>query len=367
MCRRLLSSWTGICLALNLVAYPEWVVACNVQDLSELGRPGARRDAMIANLRAMGPQGMGKALAYRQTVSEASGTLDEAIDRIAAQWNGHLSGLYWFTDWSAAQAESTRTGKPILALRMLGNLSDELSCANSRYFRSTLYADPRVAATMREGFVLHWQSVRPIPKVTIDFGDGRRLERTLTGNSAHLVVLADGTLLDALPGLYGPEAFVRWLRQITDLASQVGPLAVEERALAVQNHHRAATDRSSMLSDAPVQWSAEAQAQMRQELAPTAEAAMLAAVSKSGVERPLVRMVAKFTQSVADDQRKNENDLHRRIHEWFVSEQGLTVDGMTKRIYAELFLTPDSDPWLGLVPADTFTGIPGGGLTTAGP
>src|SRR6476661_4144014 len=92
----------------------------------------------------------------------------------------------WFTDFDAAMAHARHTSKPILSLRLLGNLTDELSCANSRFFRKLLYPDPAIHQMLREQFVLHWQSVRPVPKVTIDFGGGVRVERTLTGNSAHV-------------------------------------------------------------------------------------------------------------------------------------------------------------------------------------
>jgi hypothetical protein len=71
-------------------------------------------------------------------------------------------------------------GKPILSLRLLGKLTDEFSCANSRFFRTVLYPNDEVSAVLRDRFVLHWRSVRPVPTVTIDFGDGRKLERTLT-------------------------------------------------------------------------------------------------------------------------------------------------------------------------------------------
>src|SRR6478736_10291808 len=94
--------------------------------------------------------------------------------------------LHWFTNLDEAIAASR--GKPILSLRLLGRLDQELSCANSRFFKKLLYPDPRIAQVLREDFVLHWQSVRPVPIVTIDFGDGRRVTRTLTGNSAHLVL-----------------------------------------------------------------------------------------------------------------------------------------------------------------------------------
>ena len=39
------------------------------------------------------------------------------------------------------------------------------------------------------------------------------------------------------------------------------------------------------------------------------------------------------------------------------------LDAFNERVYAELFLTPSSDPWLGLVPADTFTALDNNGVT----
>ena len=76
---------------------------------------------------------------------------------------------------------------------MLGKLTDEFSCANSRFFRTALYANKEISDYLRDNFVLHWQSVRPVPRVTVDFGDGRKLERTITGNSAHYVLDAAGS------------------------------------------------------------------------------------------------------------------------------------------------------------------------------
>src|SRR5690606_2917456 len=108
----------------------------------------------------------------------------------------------------AAKAAASATGKPILSLRLLGKLTDEYSCANSRFFRTILYANESVSKQLRENYVLHWESVRPVPKVTIDFGDGRTLERTLTGNSIHYVLDAQGRVIDGIPGLYGPGAFI---------------------------------------------------------------------------------------------------------------------------------------------------------------
>ena len=130
---------------------------------------------------------------------------------MAAQKDASRAGLYWYTDLDRAKAAAAREGKPILSLRLLGNLDSEYSCANSRFFRTVLYADEQVSKVLRERFVLHWQSVRPVPKVTIDMGDGRTICRTITGNSIHYVLDAQGRPVDALPGLYGAKAFLRGL------------------------------------------------------------------------------------------------------------------------------------------------------------
>src|ERR1044071_8112199 len=134
-----------------------------------------------------------------------------ALDTVAQQKNSYLAGLYWHTDLESAKKASAESGKPILSLRLLGKLTDELSCANSRFFRTVLYANAEVASVLRDRFVLHWQSVRPAPVITIDFGDGRKIERTITGNSIHYVLDAAGQPIEALPGLYGPQAFLRRL------------------------------------------------------------------------------------------------------------------------------------------------------------
>jgi hypothetical protein len=76
-----------------------------------------------------------------------------------------------------------------------------------------------------------------------------------------------------------------------------------------------------------------------------------------------VRMVRALESSVALDTVKNEYRLHREIHRWLsdASDQP-DVETLNERVYAELFLTPSSDPWLGLAPADVYTALPNGGV-----
>ena len=137
----------------------------------------------------------------------ASGAPDALLDRVCAQKDCRTSRLFWHTDMAQAQETARRLGRPILSLYLLGRLDEELSCANSRFFRVMLYSDPAIANILREKYVLHWHSVRPVPRVTIEMGDGRRIQQTITGNSIHYLLDAEGNVLDALPGLHSPRAF----------------------------------------------------------------------------------------------------------------------------------------------------------------
>jgi hypothetical protein len=166
------------------------------------GNPANPADPAIAALRQAGPAGMEAVLAMT-----GSG-LQDAVDRVCGVRDCAEIRLFWYTDLDAAKAAARATGKPILSLRLMGRLDEELSCANSRFFRTVFYKNREINDLLRQRYVLHWRSVRPVPRVTIDFGDGSRLERTLTGNSIHYVLDSRGRLVDALPGLSGPREFL---------------------------------------------------------------------------------------------------------------------------------------------------------------
>ena len=80
--------------------------------------------------------------------------------------------------------------------------------------------------------------------------------------------------------------------------------------------------------------------------------------TKAIVEDPLLRVVANFQQSIAVDTIRNEYLFHREIHHWLAqADSSLAIDTLNERVYAELFLTPSNDPWLGLVPDATYTAL----------
>ena len=365
----------------------------------------------IAKLREAGPAGLaammemyGEALAPQnvQIISAAQTSNDSglsraknAIDAVAGQRYGYVSGLYWHTDLSRAQLAAHQSGLPILSLRLLGKLTDEYSCANSRFFRTTLYANRKVADYLRSHFILHWESERPVPRVTIDFGDGRTMQTTVTGNSIHYILTADAQPVDALPGLYSPAAFLDGLQRAESGYRSLAGKQGQQFDVALRDYHeqRRATLESLIEADLerlaihhvdvanldlesnPVVWqqlaalhddSVQLDDRSRGligEENPPAERAGSLAITKSFVETPLLRMLRGLRQTIAQDTIRNEYVMHRTIHEWFAAGEVRAWPSFNDRVYAELFLTPASDAWLGLAPATTYTALVNGGRT----
>ncbi|MFN2511602.1 MAG: hypothetical protein ABR568_09180 [Pyrinomonadaceae bacterium] len=392
----------------------------------------------IAELRSMGPAGLTLlsekyANEIERQVTDPSVVatsewrrLSTALDAISQQKDSYISGLYWYTDFGQAKAAARAAGKPILSLRLLGKLSEEFSCANSRFFRTVLYPNAEVSRMLRDRFILHWQSVRPAPRVTIDFGDGRKLEQTLTGNSIHYILDSNGVPIDALPGLYGPAAFRRSLDRIESVFKELAkpgnrklahhrerlnainlewvadiqnsggkipesiivvrgadgrPTAVEVASLAITKMISEATMLRSMTAGARALGSISDEAIWRKmamlHLADAkldarsislikrkSQNAFMADGSKTIPETALANLVNKLEMNIALDTVRNEYLLHPKLHAW-LSVNSLTdnLDRLNEKVYAELFLTPASDPWLGLFSAETYTALENGGIS----
>lgn len=190
-------------------------------------------------LRARGPAALDALLARwdRMPAGPDRDALAAEIDQVAAQRHATTSRLYWYTDLEAAIAAAQQRHVPILELRLLGRLDEELSCANSRLFRAAVYANTALSAFLRDRFVLYWSTERPVPKVTIDFGDGRTIQTTTTGNSAHFVRDERGAVVDLLPGVYAPAPFRAELEQTLAMIATLDPSSAVRRDAQVRAYH----------------------------------------------------------------------------------------------------------------------------------
>jgi hypothetical protein len=394
----------------------------------------------IAELRSMGQEGLNALFeVYRDEIGklasgDASVSKDEslkrlsfALDSVSQQRNSYASRLFWYTDFEKAQAAANASGKPILSLRLLGNLNEEYSCANSRFFRTVLYANKTVADVLRERFILHWKSVRPAPRVTIDYGDGRKLERTLTGNSIHYILSPDGNVIDALPGLYGPQAFLNGLSNAETVNKQIAGQNEINRTQIISRYHRSRVDAigrqwaldvgkiggkvpESVLRDNASGESFDARVAARTAMAKAvSEVSIINAISYDVVKLDqttneevwtkianlhkdnaqldeasialirkqnssdkaaavsdvqLARIVENFERYLAFDTVRNEYRMHSKLHAWLSTETRRNdLESLNERVYKELFLTPGSDPWLGLYSPDTYSALENGGIT----
>lgn len=393
----------------------------------------------IAELRSMGQLGLDalfevygaeiKALATgnARTQNESWQRISNALDSVSQQRNSFASRLFWYTDLEKAKSAARASGKPVLSLRLLGNLNEEYSCANSRFFRTVLYANKTVADVLRERFVLHWKSVRPAPRVTIDFGDGRKLERTLTGNSIHYILSSDAEVIDALPGLYGPQAFLRGLEQAEAINKRVAGQSDELRITILDRYHRDRVEAigkqwtadaakvgaripESIVSDETSSQSFDARVAARTAMSKSvSEISIINAItydvgllqnttdevtwakiaalhmedarldqesialvrrqnsSEKGVaikDEQLSRIVNNFERYLAFDTVRNEYTMHAKLHAWLSTGMRIEdVETLNERVYKNLFLTPSSDPWLGLYSPDTYTALENGGIS----
>jgi hypothetical protein len=393
-----------------------------------LSRERSQLAQQVTQLRTQGSRGLETFLnIHRDALNNPSPEMREALDALCQQRDCYASKLYWYTDLAQAKAAASATGKPILSLRLLGRLDQDLSCANSRFFRVALYPNAEIAQFLRDRYILHWESVRDVPKVTVDFGDGRKLERTLTGNSIHYILDSSGRPIDAIPGLYGPKAFLRQLTEGEQAVKNYTQIQGDARESFLRDYHR------QRLAAIQRQWAADLGKlgiQNPPRLVgmpadnsepPSAVTAGTIAVGKSRVESPLLRNVAlatrnqaalreitdeatwqriaqlyasdgkldrnsialigakrfpngnaenlqrvvsNFESAIALDTVRNEYMLHSQIHQWFIegNETINNVNALNEKVYAELFLTPNSDPWLGLMSSEGYSAIDNDGI-----
>lgn len=343
-----------------------------------------------------------------------------ALDAISGQKDAWFSQLYWHTDLETAKVQAQREHKPILSLRLLGRLTDDLSCANSRMFRVVLYPDPAVSAYLRQEYVLHWSTEREVPQVTIDFGNGQVMRRTVTGNSAHYVLNPYGQPLDVIPGLYSPEYFLQLLKQGRELNAKMESTKLTERAaFLAQWHEGKAKDLATLARMQNIQLSDEGQPS---EIITQALNIQQLTVSKAFIERPILQSIrntgpedpwenlgnqtdpwqgrwynfssmqlgvlgslsdqsskmikqlapekygnasvlsetqSQLSRQLVEESGKNEGMMHYRIHRWFAQQLPVTwqFSTLNDEIYANLFRTPKSDKWLGMDQLDVFTGL----------
>lgn len=135
-----------------------------------------------------------------------------------------------------------------------------------------LLSDPATQQFLSANVISAWESVAPVPKVTIDLGNGKVLKRTLGGNTIFSLLTSAGNVVDAYPGVYLPRDFQNQVRSGLDLLARN---AGKPSPRALVEWHQAYVNSVSLSKR------------------------VTTTMSKSGVESPVLNTLGVVTQKVA--------------------------------------------------------------------
>ena len=186
-----------------------------------------------------------------------------------------------------------------------------------------MFSDKKLAQFINNNFEACWQTLRAVPILTVDFGDGRHLKRTLHGNIASYICLPDGQVVDVLPGIYGPRSYEKSLATLLSVSSYV--TKATDRASALVSYHQGKT------------------AYPLHEVAPTAEPEILALGD------------IRFAQSIRRDITDNECTRRPIIHKMLGQRREAHPKEITNDVYKRTLNLDLADPYLGLGEAMTCT------------
>lgn len=221
-----------------------------------------------------------------------------------------------------------------------------------------MFSREDIADFVNDNFEPAWESVRPAPIVRIDFGNGNIITRTLHGNIATYVCLADGQVLDILPGVYTPATYLDRLQQCKLLADYVGLRRGPQRLESIKDYHRRQADRlaSNQEPEALVQRMERGfsitgiEKSVKVVLVPS-DRAKARAAQQTPVKEEEPKLQADELSNwklLAEDTRVNEAIRRKQIHEMLAALEVVRPVDISKRLYKEVMRTDLDDPYLGL-------------------
>jgi hypothetical protein len=234
-----------------------------------------------------------------------------------------------------------------------------------------LFSQPTTAEYISKHFEAVWETVRPVPMVTIDFGGGNVLTRTFHGNVATYICRADGVVLDIVPGVYEPSAYRNRLDQARLLAQYVAR-TFDENQVRPQSDD----DPQRVLARLRDYHTRQAGAMEKNQTAYTLVAHY--DITKAGIERfshvvlaggpegpvpgPVRRPIPHggrdldvpeavdeaLRSGLAEDTKLNETTRRPAVHTLLAANAGAKPAELTKRLYKDVLHADLDDPYLGL-------------------
>ena len=201
-----------------------------------------------------------------------------------------------------------------------------------------LFSNKAISTFIRNNFEAAWESVRPVPVVDIDFGDGVTLKRTINGNTATYICMLDGRVLDIIPGINSPETYLADLRHALTLYQTGTDPVAYHRILKVKPKVRVIIKARTgpVVHDNDNSKYARIEFPILAALEPMPSPVMYAPATGSP-ERA----------SLEKDTAYNRRERKPIVHE-ILSERSWKPAEITKRVYREVLNCDLDDPYLGL-------------------
>ncbi len=193
-----------------------------------------------------------------------------------------------------------------------------------------LFADPAIAEFLDDTYECAAVTLRPVPRVEIDFGNGIKLTRTLNGNIATYFCTPAGEVVDLVPGLATPAEYLERARKAASLIGLFGedPRTARSR---VAKYHRSRSE------------------------APVAAGRRIADAGKAVVEMPLKRALSglppdPFQASLHEDAEYNQELRMPAVHAMLAEQPMAKPEAIRVRLFREILGVDLEDPYLGLAP-----------------
>ncbi|MBX9685173.1 MAG: hypothetical protein K2X27_00650 [Candidatus Obscuribacterales bacterium] len=220
-----------------------------------------------------------------------------------------------------------------------------------------LFSNTEIADFINENFEACWQSVRKVPLVSIDLGQGNVIKRTLNGNIATYVCFSDGRIIDILPGLYEPQAYKDRLKQLCLASKYFSKLGNEKKNFELEKYHKLQESRlragktparfiaANKTGDGEIEFVTKYGDHDKRWLEPLKE--------KSAYKiKALPTGDLASWQHLLDDVRLNESEMRLKIHNYFAKAGSSSKEESPAKLAGWLYkyvLHADiEDPYLGL-------------------
>ncbi len=216
-----------------------------------------------------------------------------------------------------------------------------------------LFSNDQIAQFINGSFEATWENVREVPIVTIDFGGGHVVNRTLNGNIATYLCTSSGDILDVLPGIYEPVTYRSALEEFVKLnlwANEKGT-DVADRA---KSHHLL---QAKALAQGQPPLKFEAQLNITKSKIERSTKFVLSPQPLPNVQpdEPTAVTTTEYSKDdiarwkvLAEDTQINETERRLLIHRHLAGMDLAKPVDLKKWLYREVLHADLDDPYLGL-------------------